>query len=90
MVLQANIELPTDGIKIQLQNTKAFIANSDYGSGTLCVAESNLIWRLDNGNGLCFEYPRIALHAVSTDLQSFPHECLYVMLDNNILSKFSL
>ena len=48
---------------------------------------SNLIWKLDNGDGLCLDYPNIALHAVSSDLNAFPHECLYVMLDNNIMSK---
>lgn len=48
---------------------------------------SNLIWKLENGDGLCLDYPHIALHAVSSDLNSFPHECLYVMLDNNIMSK---
>jgi chloride channel, nucleotide-sensitive, 1A len=109
MVLQTNISLPSNGIRKQISNTKAFIGTTDYGVGTLCVAErfilkiiknyidkllqmfyifSNLIWRQENGNGLCFDYPHIALHAVSTDLTSFPHECLYVMLDTNILSNF--
>ena len=49
---------------------------------------SNLIWKKDNTEGLCIEYPNIALHAVSRDLTAFPHECIYVLLDKNILSKF--
>ena len=52
-----------------------------------CLFYSNLVWKLDNGDGLCLDYPNIALHAVSSDLNAFPHECLYVMLDNNITSK---
>lgn len=50
---------------------------------------SNLVWRLENGDGLCLEYPHISLHAVSSDLNAFPHECLYLILDTNILSKYS-
>lgn len=47
---------------------------------------SNLIWKKEGEEGLCIEYPNIALHAVSRDLAAFPHECIYVMLDKNILS----
>ncbi len=48
---------------------------------------SNLIWKKDNDEGLCIEYPSMALHAVSRDLVAFPHECIYIMLDKNIASK---
>ena len=40
---------------------------------------------MENDCGLCLEYPNIALHAVSTDLNAFPHECLYLILDKNVL-----
>ena len=42
---------------------------------------------MENDCGLCFEYPNIALHAVSTDLNAFPHECLYLILDKNLSGK---
>lgn len=47
---------------------------------------SDLIWRLDDGKGLSFSYPQIALHAISSDLNAFPHECLYMIVDKNALS----
>ena len=34
-----------------------------------------------SGTGFSLSYPSIILHAVSTDLSSFPHECLYVLVD---------
>jgi len=38
-VLDSKVFLPTGGIKIQVDNTKAFISDEDYGTGTLCVSE---------------------------------------------------
>uniref|UniRef100_A0A183F8X1 PITH domain-containing protein n=1 Tax=Heligmosomoides polygyrus TaxID=6339 RepID=A0A183F8X1_HELPZ len=31
--------------------------------------------------GFSLTYPSIILHAVSTDLSTFPHECIYVLVD---------
>jgi hypothetical protein len=39
MVLQHNIEIPLDGVRLQVANTHLFVENNDYGNGTLCVAE---------------------------------------------------
>ena len=38
-ILDKNIALPTEGIKLQAQNTRAFIGDVEYGKGLLCVAE---------------------------------------------------
>ena len=38
-LLKKNLVLPTDGIKIQAPNTRAFIGETEYGKGVLCVAE---------------------------------------------------
>jgi hypothetical protein len=38
-LLKKNLVLPTEGIKIQAPNTKAFIGETEYGQGVLCVAE---------------------------------------------------
>lgn len=46
---------------------------------------SELIWRQDDGKGLSFNYPHIALHAISSDLNAFPHECLYLIIDKEAL-----
>jgi nucleotide-sensitive chloride channel 1A len=112
MSLKSDLTLPSDGIKIQTTNVKAFIGDKQYGSGVLCIAEklapillyfvrfildcsyfvnnlnylSCLIWRQEDGNGLCFSYPMIALHAISSDLNAFPHECLYMIVDKEALA----
>lgn len=38
-VLIKDITLPTEGIKLQTSNTRAFIGEVEYGKGILCVAE---------------------------------------------------
>ena len=38
-VLEENIVLPASGVKCEIPRTMAFIADQDYGLGTLCVAE---------------------------------------------------
>ena len=40
-----------------------------------------LAWLNDNGEGFTLDYPAISLHAISRDTSSFPHQCLYLMLD---------
>ncbi len=39
MVLEHNLEVPTENIKKTVSNTKAFILNKCYGIGTLYVTE---------------------------------------------------
>jgi hypothetical protein len=39
MVLEIDVQLPVDGVKLQISNAVAFISNDSYGTGTLCVAE---------------------------------------------------
>lgn len=45
MVLNRDVTFPSEGIKMQLPNTRAFISNNDFGVGTLCVAERYIIYR---------------------------------------------
>lgn len=37
--LADKVAIPSSGIKTQVSNTKAFIADQDIGTGELCVAE---------------------------------------------------
>ncbi|PIO66592.1 Nucleotide-sensitive chloride conductance regulator [Teladorsagia circumcincta] len=41
-----------------------------------------------SGLGFSLTYPSIILHAVSTDLSTFPHECIYVLVDASKSGKF--
>jgi len=84
--LRSDLVLPNDGIKLQLANVGAFIGEKDLGKGFLCISENELIWRMEDGKGLLFNYPQIALHAISTDLNAFPHECLYMIADKSALN----
>jgi hypothetical protein len=49
------------------------------------VCYSRLSWvSSSSGQGFSLEYPHIALHAVSRDLQAYPSECLYILVDTEI------
>jgi hypothetical protein len=39
MVLHNNVQIPNEGVRLQVQNTHLFIENTDYGKGILCVSE---------------------------------------------------
>ena len=41
-LLTKNLVLPSDGIKLQAANTRAFLGDIEYGKGVLCVAERYL------------------------------------------------
>ncbi|XP_046990275.1 methylosome subunit pICln isoform X2 [Schistocerca americana] len=85
MVVLSNFPPPTEGIRHQQPATVAHVNNRDIGKGTLFITESRLSWvNNSTGQGFSLEYPHIALHAVSRDLQSHPQECLYIMLDTHV------
>ncbi|CAF0893122.1 unnamed protein product [Brachionus calyciflorus] len=74
----------TDDIKIQAVDTKAFIGEREFGTGVLIISEKNFLWKNNNGSDINLNYPNIALHAISKDLNAFPHECLYLITDHPI------
>jgi hypothetical protein len=39
MVLHNNVQIPEEGVRLQVQNIHLFIENTDYGKGILCVSE---------------------------------------------------
>ncbi|PSN35455.1 hypothetical protein C0J52_06626 [Blattella germanica] len=85
MVVLSNFPPPTDGIKHQQPLTTVHVNNREIGKGTLFITESRLSWvNNTSGQGFSLEYPHIALHAVSRDLQAHPSECLYILVDTEI------
>ena len=51
-----------------------------------CVA-----WQKESdGLGFSLQYPGISCHAISRDLSSFPHECLYLMIDGKLPGEAAL
>ncbi|XP_076323576.1 methylosome subunit pICln-like isoform X1 [Tachypleus tridentatus] len=84
MVVITTFPPPTEGIHHQEPNIAAHIKSKDLGKGTLYIAESRVSWVGESGQGFSLEYPSITLHAVSRDLNAFPHECLYLMIDADL------
>uniref|UniRef100_A0A9L0JGB9 Methylosome subunit pICln n=1 Tax=Equus asinus TaxID=9793 RepID=A0A9L0JGB9_EQUAS len=70
-----------DGLRQQQSDTEAVLNGKGLGTGTLYIAESRLSWLDGSGLGFSLEYPTISLHAVSRDLNAYPREHLYVMVN---------
>ncbi|KAI1903188.1 hypothetical protein AGOR_G00024640 [Albula goreensis] len=81
MVLLRNISPPSEGVKHQQSETTVVLDGNGLGSGTLYVAETRLSWFDGSGRGFFVEYPSISLHAISRDLNTFPQEHLYVIVN---------
>ncbi|XP_078470120.1 methylosome subunit pICln isoform X1 [Lampetra fluviatilis] len=84
VLMLSEVALPDDGVKHQESAMSLFVNGEDAGSGVLCVAESRLAWRDAQGHGVSVEYPRVSLHAVSRDPNTFPQHHLYVMLNGKL------
>ncbi|XP_053417145.1 methylosome subunit pICln isoform X2 [Nycticebus coucang] len=72
---------PAEGLRQQQPDTEAVLNGKGLGTGTLYIAESRLSWLDGSGLGFSLEYPTISLHAVSRDLNAYPREHLYVMVN---------
>jgi len=81
MVVLTSFPPPSEGIRHEQPNTSALVENKDLGTGTLYIAESRVSWVSEEGQGFSLEYPAISLHAISRDVNAFPKECLYLMID---------
>ncbi|KAK9510321.1 hypothetical protein O3M35_005127 [Rhynocoris fuscipes] len=85
MVVISSLPPPEDGIKLEQPCTRVFMNDKELGKGVVYIAESRLSWvDSSTGRGFSLEYPHISIHAVSRDLQTYPHQCLYLMVDTNI------
>ncbi|XP_078491868.1 methylosome subunit pICln-like [Ciona intestinalis] len=80
------VQAPNTGIQHRENTCKANVNNTDFGQGTLYIAESELIWIGSSNQGFRLQYTDIAIHAISTDVQSFPEECLYVMYNKSLFT----
>lgn len=74
-----------EGIHASEDNVRVFVDDKELAKGKLVISESFMCWQRSDGKGMCLPYPAISLHAVSRDLNAFPHECLYLMIDANKL-----
>uniref|UniRef100_A0A1A8JZ62 Methylosome subunit pICln n=1 Tax=Nothobranchius kuhntae TaxID=321403 RepID=A0A1A8JZ62_NOTKU len=84
MVVLKSLHPPTEGVRHQQADTTAELDGLKLGCGTLCVAETRLLWFDDSRKGFSLEYPSIGLHAISRDVSSYPQEHLYVMVNGKV------
>lgn len=75
---------PEDNIVHQEPNTDAYIKDECLGSGTLYLSEHSLIWTRSDDKGIQLPYPSVVIHAISRDTSSFAHECLFLMVDQEL------
>ncbi|XGW28124.1 hypothetical protein V3C99_008158 [Haemonchus contortus] len=82
MIILSETNEPSEGVRLSQPQVVAYLDGECAGEGKLCVAERQVTWICrSSGLGFSLTYPSIILHAVSTDLSSFPHECIYVLVD---------
>ncbi|KAK6632257.1 hypothetical protein RUM44_007298 [Polyplax serrata] len=83
MVAITSFSEPPQQVRHREPNTTVYVNDNNLGKGTLYIAESQLSWCSDSGNGFSLEYPHISLHAISRDITAFPRECIFMMLDTD-------
>ncbi|EPB78144.1 methylosome subunit pICln family protein [Ancylostoma ceylanicum] len=82
MIILSEVSQPSTGVRLSQPQVVAYMDGHCAGEGTLCVSESQVTWICrSSGLGFSLTYPSIILHAISTDLSTFPHECVYVLVD---------
>uniref|UniRef100_A0A8R1DXE4 Methylosome subunit pICln n=1 Tax=Caenorhabditis japonica TaxID=281687 RepID=A0A8R1DXE4_CAEJA len=80
MILQ-EVAQPSEGIKLVVNNVQAFYKHDSLGNGVLYITDRAVIWITTGSKGFSVSYPAIVLHAISTDVSSFPYEHVFVMVD---------
>ncbi|XP_054830292.1 methylosome subunit pICln isoform X2 [Eublepharis macularius] len=81
MSLLKRIPPPGEGVRLRQPDTEAVLGGKGLGTGSLYIAESRLSWIENSGLGFSLDYPTISLHAISRDLNAYPWEHLYVMVN---------
>ncbi|XP_075244821.1 methylosome subunit pICln-like [Convolutriloba macropyga] len=81
------VTAPTQTAKIhhQEQNTEVFVDQTCLGKGIVYITEDNVVWQSTDGTGFELFYPNIQLHAISRDKNAFLKDCLYLMVEGNVL-----
>lgn len=84
MVIINSFKYPESNIKYQQRNIRVIMDKKDLGQGTLFISENTFSWQQTCDSGFTVSYTDISLHAISKDINVYPKECLYVMLDGYI------
>ncbi|GJQ68792.1 putative regulator of volume decrease after cellular swelling [Trypoxylus dichotomus] len=86
MVVLTSFVHPESPIRFEARNTRAVLDKKDLGVGTLYISERTVGWKNQDevNNGFSLSYHHITLHAMSTDPNVYPQECIYVMIDTHV------
>ncbi|KAJ8919779.1 hypothetical protein NQ315_006308 [Exocentrus adspersus] len=84
MVIVNSFRHPDSNIRHEQRNVRAVLDKKDLGLGTLFVSESALCWQQKDEIGFSISYQDISLHAISKDVNVYPTECLYIIIDSHI------
>jgi len=77
----------TDDVALKIDSVQIFIDANPLGKASLYVTQSRLSWIMESGQSFSLEYLSINMHSISRDTKSFPHECLFMMVEGDLSSK---
>lgn len=77
----------TDDVSLVIDSVQVYINADLLGNASLHVTRSRLSWVLESGQSFSLEYPSINMHSISRDKTIFPHECLFLMVEGDAVSK---
>jgi len=80
-----SVRIPMSGIQHE-ESCRSFVDTRLMGNGKLYITEDEVVWANNDQQGFRLQYCDIAVHAISTDRQAFPEECLYVMYNRDLLN----
>jgi len=78
---------PTENVTLKIDSVQIYINAELLGKASLHVAHSRLSWVMESGPSFSLEYPSINMHSVCRDTKTFPHECLFLMVEGDVGSK---
>ncbi|GMT05684.1 hypothetical protein PENTCL1PPCAC_27858 [Pristionchus entomophagus] len=83
MLVLGDVSIPEQGVRLIQEQVVAYLNDSPIaGEGTLAVTENSVTWiSRGEARGFALSYPSIIMHAISTDISSFPHEHVLVVVD---------
>ncbi|XP_075987703.1 chloride nucleotide-sensitive channel icln [Anticarsia gemmatalis] len=77
VVVSSTFSVPAEGVLSQTPQTKLIIDDTEVGTGTLYVTESNVVWGGVDAPTIVLRYPSIAMHAI----QRTPSPALYLAIN---------
>lgn len=82
-IVLEKLSVPQEGILHREDNVTCFNKNTNVGSGRLYVTERSILWLNGDDFGFFLDYQKMNMHAISRNINSFPHPCIYIMLESD-------